>query len=211
MLLADIDYVGTPPNATFTTGDTSVTVIIPVVDDRVVNEVDEAFSATLSIIPTTGVRVELGDVSTVRGIIQDTSKEIFHEISNIMCYCCIARPQITTHPVNKLVEVNNDSTNVQFTCMAEGATSYFWQRRGRMDINSNAMGITTNALTLISLTPDDNGDYRCVAENEHGRNFTNYAKLSIKGIFMAKLLNFVVRFIINVAKYKFLYQQSVGK
>ena len=99
-----------------------------------------------------------------------------------MSYYDVARPQIITHPVNKLVEVNNDSTNVQFTCMAEGATSYFWQRRGRKDINSDAMGIETNALKLVSITPDDNGDYRCVAENEHGRNFTNYAKLSIKGI-----------------------------
>ena len=51
---------------------------IPVVDDRVVDEEDEEFSATLSIISTTGVRVELGDVSTARGTIQDTSKEIFH-------------------------------------------------------------------------------------------------------------------------------------
>ena len=77
-LLAGIDYDATPLNATFNTGDTSVTVIIPVVDDRVVNEEDEEFSATLSMIPTSGVRVELGDASTVRGIIQDTSKEIFH-------------------------------------------------------------------------------------------------------------------------------------
>ena len=78
MLLAGIDYDPTPLNATFNTGDTSVTVTIPVVDDRVVDEEDEDFSATLSIIPTTGVRVELGEISTARGTIQDTSKEIFH-------------------------------------------------------------------------------------------------------------------------------------
>jgi len=78
LLLAGIDYDPTPLNATFNTGDTSVTVTIPVVDDRVVDEEDEDFSATLSIIPTTGVRVELGEISTARGTIQDTSKKIFH-------------------------------------------------------------------------------------------------------------------------------------
>jgi len=49
-------------------------VTIPVMDDRVINEEDEEFSVTLSIIPTGGVRVELGDINTARGIIKDTSK-----------------------------------------------------------------------------------------------------------------------------------------
>ena len=77
MLLAGIDYNATTLNATFITGDTSVTVTIPVVDDTVVKEEDEEFSVALSILPATGVRVELGDVSRARGIIQDTSKENF--------------------------------------------------------------------------------------------------------------------------------------
>ena len=78
LLLAGIDYDATPLTATFNTGETSVTVTIPVVDDRVVNEVDEEFNLSLSISSTTGVRVELGDVSSARGIIIDTSKEVNH-------------------------------------------------------------------------------------------------------------------------------------
>jgi len=73
-LLAGVDYDDTPLTATFNTGDTSVAVMIPVVDDRIVNEEDEEFNVTLSIIPTAGVRVELGDVSIARGIIIDSSE-----------------------------------------------------------------------------------------------------------------------------------------
>ena len=80
MLLAGDDYDDTPLTATFNTGDTSVTVTIPVVDDRVVDEKDEEFSITLSIIPAAGVRVKLGDVSTARGVIEDTSKIMFTSV-----------------------------------------------------------------------------------------------------------------------------------
>jgi len=98
-----------------------------------------------------------------------------------MSYYDVARPQIITHPVNKLVEVNNDSTNVQFRCMAEGATSYFWQRRGRNNFPAGATELQTNILTINNLIPPDAGQYRCVAVNEHGRNFSIYAMLRIKG------------------------------
>ena len=76
LLLAGDDYNDTPLTATFNTGDTSVTVMIPVVDDTVVDEEDEEFRITLSIIPVAGVRVELGDAVTARGVIEDTSKEV---------------------------------------------------------------------------------------------------------------------------------------
>ena len=78
MLLAGVDYDATPLTATFKTGETSVTVTIPVVDDRMVNEVDEEFNVNLSISSASGMRVVLGDVSSARGIIIDTSKEVNH-------------------------------------------------------------------------------------------------------------------------------------
>ena len=76
MLLAGVDYNATPLTATFNTGEVSVTVTIPVVDDRI-NEDNEEFSIILNISSSTGVRVELGDVSNARGIIIDTSKKNF--------------------------------------------------------------------------------------------------------------------------------------
>ena len=101
-----------------------------------------------------------------------------HNYNFVLLY--VARPQITTHPLNKLVEVNNDSTNVTFTCMAEGASSYFWERRGD-NIADDASGNQTNRLTLVTLIPPDAGQYRCVALNEHGSNESDYARLTIKG------------------------------
>ena len=75
ILLAGIDYDDTPLTATFSTGETSVIVTIPVVDDKVVNEEDEKFNVTLNVSSANGVRVKLGDVNTATGIIIDTSKE----------------------------------------------------------------------------------------------------------------------------------------
>jgi len=76
-------------------------------------------------------------------------------------------------------------------CMAEGASSYSWQRGGGIDIPLNATGIQTNTLTLVNLTPPDAGQYRCVADNQHGRNFTEYAILTIEGIVITQSICFV--------------------
>ena len=65
--------------------------------------------------------------------------------------------------------------------MAEGASAYFWQRGGGDDIPTDALGMQTNTLTLVTLIPPDEGQYRCVAVNQHGRNFSDYAMLRIKG------------------------------
>jgi len=102
-------------------------------------------------------------------------------IMSLSVYYYVAIPQIIVHPLNKIVEVNNDSTNVLFACMAEGASSYFWERDVG-NIPSGSLGIKTNILTLVSLTPYDKGQYRCVAINQHGRMFSNYAVLTIKGM-----------------------------
>ena len=96
-----------------------------------------------------------------------------------LCFC-VAQPQITTHPLNKLIEVNNDSTNVQFTCMAEGASSYNWERKDD-DIPTDALGINSSTLSLTTLKPPDEGQYRCVAVNQHGSTSSNYAVLTVKG------------------------------
>ena len=64
--------------------------------------------------------------------------------------------------------------------MAEGASSYYWERRGD-DIPTDALGTQTNTLTLVTLIPPDEGQYRCVAVNQHGNNFSDYAMLRING------------------------------
>ena len=54
--------------------------------------------------------------------------------------------------------------------MAEGATSYYWERKDG-SIPTNSMGMDTNTFTFINLIPPDAGQYRCTAVNIHRRNF----------------------------------------
>lgn len=103
-------------------------------------------------------------------------------------YKSIAPPKIHTHPMGRTVMIDNDTTSVTFTCMANGASSYFWQRENG-NISSDAEGINTSTLTLKNILPSDNGRYYCVAENEHGRSNSNYALLTVEGNHQLSLHN----------------------
>lgn len=93
----------------------------------------------------------------------------------------IALPQIYTHPVDITVEVNNESTSVTFVCMADEASSYFWERENG-NIPSNAEGVNSSSLLLHNILPHDNGRYQCVAENKNGKTYSNFAVLTVTGI-----------------------------
>ena len=82
--------------------------------------------------------------------------------------------------MNKTVKVDNDSTSVTFTCMAYEASYYYWLRETG-NIPSNAVGINGNSLTLHNILPPDSGHYQCVAANEHGKAYSNYAILTVEG------------------------------
>ena len=91
-----------------------------------------------------------------------------------------ALPQIYVHPMNKTIKVDNGSTSVNFVCMAYYASSYYWQREND-NIPSSAVGINSNSLTLHNVLPPDSGCYQCVAENEHGKTYSNCAKFTVEG------------------------------
>ena len=76
--------------------------------------------------------------------------------------------------------IDNDTTSVTFTCAADGASSYFWQRDNG-NISSNAEEIDNSTLTLKNILPSNNGHYQCVAENEYGRSYSNFALLTVEG------------------------------
>ena len=82
--------------------------------------------------------------------------------------------------MNKTVRINNDSVRADFMCLADGASSYFWLKESD-DISSTAEGINTNNLLLLNILPSDGGRYQCVAVNENGRSYSNYATLSVEG------------------------------
>lgn len=64
--------------------------------------------------------------------------------------------------------------------MANETVSYTWEKQND-DIPPNAEGVNSNTLTLIGITPTDSGHYRCIAINEHGRNYSDYATIIITG------------------------------
>ena len=80
------------------------------------------------------------------------------------------------------IEINNESTTVILTCIANKSSSYYWERsNGDLSNQSNIMGINSSYLVLHNVLPSHSGRYRCVAENMYGKNYSNYATLLIKG------------------------------
>ena len=77
-----------------------------------------------------------------------------------------------------MIQNNSDTVRVSFTCEAEGAMYYKWERRDG-DISSNAIGANTTVLTLNNVQADDAGYYRCVASNASGSSFSQYAALGM--------------------------------
>jgi len=80
-------------------------------------------------------------------------------IDTHICICFYtASPQITINPLDKTVQINNRSTSVTFTCMANGALFYYWQK-DNVNMTRNAQGIRSNVLMLHNIQPIINGHY----------------------------------------------------
>ena len=87
--------------------------------------------------------------------------------------------------------IKSNTVNVSFTCEAEGATSYHWEKQNG-DISSYATGMNTTTLTINNIQSHDAGNYRCVASNASGSSYSEYATLSANGIIKCILLLDVV-------------------
>ena len=92
----------------------------------------------------------------------------------------VTPPLLTTHPVDNTILLLTNNFNYSLTCEADGAISYNWERQSG-SIPSSATGVNTNTLTIINLTPEDAGNYRCVAINASGSSESNYATLTVNG------------------------------
>ena len=84
--------------------------------------------------------------------------------------------------MGQIVSLKSNFTNISLTCEAKGASTYRWERQYD-SIPSGAIGVNTNALTLINLQLKDAGQYRCVAINASGSTESNYAVLFLRGMY----------------------------
>ena len=98
------------------------------------------------------------------------------------CFLHVAPPKIYVHPLNRTIEINDTSTSVVLTCMAYEATSYYWLKDD-IKIQLNTVENMTNSLLLVNILPPDSGRYQCVAENSYGRSVSDYAVVTIEGMY----------------------------
>jgi len=89
-------------------------------------------------------------------------------------------PVFTVSPSSQDIALESDFVEVTLFCSAIGASSYRWERQNG-DIPNIAIGIDTSALTFFNLDPKAAGNYRCVATNNHGSNYSDYATITITG------------------------------
>ena len=98
----------------------------------------------------------------------------------------VTLPEIVAHPLNDTIMLVTNNVNYSLTCDALGATFYNWERQTG-SIPSGASGVNTTTLTFINVTPEDAGNYRCVATNPSGSSVSFYSRLTIRGKLMTLL------------------------
>ncbi|XP_065917231.1 uncharacterized protein [Dysidea avara] len=140
------DYNSIVFNATFSAGDNATSFKIPVYRDDMV-EYNEMFDIVLSLPPFLKLHIEVGDNSSAEGIIIDST--------------VIA--SITEHPDNFTDVYENDDITLSCNATASGPITYQWGRSSRRMISSKAIGVYTPALTIPSVTQDDEDEYYCTA------------------------------------------------
>ena len=87
------------------------------------------------------------------------------------------------NPIGTIIRLKDNFTTVSFTCQADGATSYYWERQ-HGSIPSSAIGVNTSNLTLINLRLEDAGNYRCIGINGSGSTESEYATLTLEGSYI---------------------------
>ena len=117
---------------------------------------------------------------------------LFNKQCIIILSCpVIPPPQPAIHPINETVILLNDVTSYTLTCVADGATSYKWEKYpyGYVPLDIITTRRKFNELTLVNLQPHYEGTYRCLAINGSGSSYSNFTAVNIKGLFSIIYVN----------------------
>ena len=109
----------------------------------------------------------------------------------ILSYPVIPPPQPAIHPINETVISLNDVTSYTLTCVADGATSYKWEKYpyGYVPLNISTTRRKFNELTLVNILPHYEGSYRCLAINGSGSSYSSFTTVTIEGLFSIIYVN----------------------
>lgn len=90
------------------------------------------------------------------------------------------KPSVHIHSSsNTIIKSHGESVNLTLTCLANEASSYYWEKENG-NISVNAIGINSYNLTLIDAQPEDSGNYQCVVINNcKVKSFSEYAAITI--------------------------------
>jgi len=95
-------------------------------------------------------------------------------------YVIGTKPAITVHPSSQAITLISDTEILSLKCQAVGATSYYWERQDG-SIPSGAIGVDSKTLTLVNLSPQDGGNYQCVASDGSDKIFSSHATIALYG------------------------------
>ena len=102
-----------------------------------------------------------------------------------------ASPIITTHPESQTFK--DKETNILtlwIIAIGIGPIYYQWQKynlfsNSWISPSSRADNITSPTLTFTVITEEDEGLYRCIASNDDGDVFSDYANITVYGMDIA--------------------------
>ena len=88
-------------------------------------------------------------------------------------------PHITKQPQRQSLINCGDSITLQVSAVGSGNLKYKWKKDGKEFSDSNCTGMDTSALTIISFSCENEGDYTVEVNNDHKTIESNSAKLEL--------------------------------
>ena len=80
---------------------------------------------------------------------------------------------------NVIIKSSDESVNLTLTCVANEASSYYWEKENG-NIPLDTIGVNTSSVVFNDVQPEDSGNYRCVITNNcKVRSYSEYVTINI--------------------------------